>query len=296
MTRLALVGAMSCVLLLLLAAGAPETATRWKVVGPENQVRIEGGSIRLFAGADSVVGAVSDPIHVAGDVLLISAQVSDADARAVTFCLNDSESMPVGYWQNPLPIKTTTQITCALDSESGPGFRLFVGSDRIASGASVENIQWRSARRTFDYSSAIYGAIADNECQPSQSIIARGSRLVGISTRLRMLSHGQTGPDLLVRVLPASGTPTVLDEVRIPRYQIPTADTHEPREITIALDAPLERGKTYLIEFAVADACPEGQGVLLYAGRDDSLEERLHRNRQPVDPWDLYLKVYESDE
>lgn len=287
--------AMGFALLMLLAA-APEAATTWKVLGPSDQVQIERGMVRLSSKPESVVGAVSDAIHIAGDVLLVSAQVRDADARAVTFCLNDSKSMPVGYWQNPLPIKTPTDVACVMEAKSESAFRLFVGSDRIASGATVEKIRLRSARRTFDYRSAIYGAIADNEKQPAQSIIARGTRLVGISTRLRMLAHGETGPDLLVRVIPASGKPTVLDEVRIPRHQIPTADTHEPREITIALDAPLEKGRTYLIEFAVADVCPEGQGILLYAGRDDSLDERLHRNRQTVDAWDLYLQVYESDE
>ncbi len=285
-----------CALLTLLIAAAPQMITKWTAVGPKDQVQLAGGSIRLSAKPDSVAGAVSDPIRVSGDVLLVRAQVRNADAQAVTVCVNDAKSMPIGYWQNPLPIKSPTQVACAIDTTPGSDVRVFVGADRIASGATVENIRCTSARKTFEYRSAIYGAVADSAHQPAQSIIARGKRVVGVSTRLRMLAPGESGPDLLVRVLPASGTAAVINEVRIPRHQIPSADANEPREITIALDAPVKQGQAYLIEFAAAGPCPDGQGFLLYAGRDDSLEERLYRNRQTVDPWDLYLQVYEADE
>jgi hypothetical protein len=296
MRRTAALYAISCALLLLSIAAAPLVVTKWSVVGPKGQVQLAGSTIRLTATPESVAGGVSGPIRASSDVLFIRAQVRNAAAQAVTICLNDAKSMPVGYWQNPLPIETPTQVACAIAATPGSDFRLFVGSDRTASSATIENIRLIPARQTFNYRSAIYGAVVDNKHQPAQSIIARGTRLVGISTRLRMLAHGNSGPDLFVRLLPASGNAAVIKEVRIPRHQIPTADVDEAREITIALDAPVKKGETYLIEFAAAGAFPEGQGFLLYAGLDEKLDERLYRNRQTVDPWDLYLQVYESDE
>jgi len=278
------------------AASAPET---WSRIGTPEQVQITAGKVALNVPEAASVGALSSSVELSrADSVLITATVADATARGLTFAAQDARTgETVGYWQNPSPIESETPIAAVLElSQKVDHARLFVGAHGQPSAATIDNVRWTPVRRGDAYLGSIYAAAVDGKRDQSQTFKAAG-KLAAVTIRARHAQPGRNSQGLRVRVFEWTESPALtrrsapIAETVVPASLIPDGAEGNEKDISIALSAPTQSGKTYLISFAAPNpsVLPE---IYLWTGPEGYAGGTLYENDQsPVD-WDLYFKTY----
>lgn len=288
---------------LLLAVSSPEPT--WQPVGAIKQMtNIDGGGLRLRAEEPTTVGQLSSPIALPTgcDAVMISAELSDAAAHAVSLSVHDAESgAPIAYWLNPVPVEPATLESVVLDlAQPARAVRVFVGAHDRATNASVRRIKITPMRRTGVYRSVQYGAAVGPGKTAGQTFKAAGPRFGGISVHLRYTDQGAaTPPDLTARLYAWQGDPAssrtgeVLAEVTIPGRLVPTGRGSVERDLMLPLDAALTVGQRYFVEVSDGSggATPGTAFHLLFAG-PDALPDGQHFVGDAPKDWDLRCSIY----
>jgi len=290
---------LTAVLPLLIGTSAV-SLEKWQTAGDARLLSRQGERLTLSAKEAATAGMLS-PARSASpgsDAVLASADVSDAAAGAITFSVHTASGETIGYWQNPTNIsRGRAHAVMQVDKPVGP-LRVFVGTHRKPSSATLENVRWEAVRRGMSFNGSMYGAIVHGSNLEAQSFKARGKKLVAVRVLIRRLKEND-GPDLRVRIFrktpDADPYPTeqAVAEATVPRERIPQAD--RPREeITIALAADTVPGTTYVVEFSPSAPCEKDNGFLLWGGIGTYPGGCRYQNGSAVKDWDLHLEAYDA--
>jgi hypothetical protein len=287
-------------------AAAPAGET-WLAAGSGEQAEVQPAAadnvaVTIKADDPTTAGAVSPEKSLprGADAVVVRATVANAPLRGVTFAVqNSATGQTVGYWQNPVPAEAETPIAAALPlSEKTAKARLFVGTHGQASHATIRDVTWTPVKVGAAGRGSIWAAIVDSKRQASQTFVASNGHLAGIKIRLRHFQADQGEPaDLHVSVyewhddITATRKGKPIAEAVLPAAQIPHAEEHYERDVTIALDAPTRAGQRYLVSFSTT----AGQGMALWAGPSTYDDGYRFENDRPYEDWDLYFETYYAE-
>lgn len=203
----------------------------------------------------------------------------------------------VGYWQNSTPIASETSVAAVLElSRKTSQGRLFAGTHRQPSTATIRDIRIMPIRPGDSYLGSIYAAAVDGRRDQSQTFVARG-KLAAISIRARHAHPGQDSQGLRIRIfewnqnaaLTRRGNP--IAETTLPARLIPDGLEGNEKDISFAISAPTRHGQTYLISFGAPDHSVS-ETIYLWAGPEGYAGGNWFENDGISNDWDLYFKTY----
>lgn len=281
----------------------------WQAAGDPQVVTYEpDGQIALEAADPTTAGVLSSVIDLPDgcNAVMVTAEIADAAAQAVTFAIHDAETgEPIGYWQNPVAIDAPAREAAAMNfTRPAQRVRVFIGTDGQPSTAAVHSVEvvplWRSD--TFD--PMLYGHGVNAEKSVAQSFTARGDRFGGLTLRGRFSRPiNGTPPDLVAQLYEwkddaattRAGQP--LARVAVSGRTIPASTRLVDRDLMLPFDAPVEPGRRYFVEITEApDAAPppvDGP-VLQYivVGAPDAIAGgEMFQNDRPTG-WDANTNIY----
>jgi hypothetical protein len=277
---------------------------KWQTAGDPSLVRRDGQRATLTAEEPATAGLLSPAkAHPPGTTaLLVSADVSVAEVRAVTISVHAAGGATTGYWQNSMPVSSGRASAVLPTTRPAGPLRVFVGTHGHPSSASIENVRIEPVRRGMSFRGAQYGAVVHSASPEGQSFKSQGKRLAAIRVLVRRMK-ADDGPDLRVRVYPLSrdGAPDraqpPLAEAIVPRQQIPPADGRR-EELTVPLAAETLPGRKYFVEFSTTAPCAADSGFLLWGGiwggSGNYADGCRYQNGSAVKDWDLHLETYEG--
>ncbi len=304
-------------LLFLTPGSSSADDTAWTPMGERDHVAVaDANAITLTAIEPTTAGALSPPLNVAPttEAVLVEADITGADPRAVTFTVHDAVSgTSIGYWTNPLPARNTTRIAAVLPlAATTPSIRVFAGTHGQPSNATIADVVVTALHRTMNHDGAVYGALVSPKHHIRQTFRATGEQLGAIVFRIRQLKGYGDGPDLAVRLyawrenMATTTKAKPLAETIVSRQQIPgtlQGVTKEldlsatylggARELAVPLRAATKPGDTYVVELALAGPGTTEQGFLAFAWLDSYADGELYENNSTRGRrWDLRLEVY----
>jgi len=294
-----------------------ELSEPWQLIGTHSAViRMPDGSIQLRGTDRGPTGVLSTKRKTppAADAILVEASAVCA-ARSLKFAAFNAETGEcVGYWTNPLVVRTETRLTAVLVlSASTESIRVFVGSHGRPAKADVRDIKWTFLRRGMKHSSAVYGARIDAQHSVRQTFRATGGRCGAVTFRIRRAGGFANLPNLSVRLyrwkqdMSTTTQSAPLAESVVPGNQIPgtrqgaVGDVElsatyldGARELSVPLDADTQRGETLVLELSVEGTDHDGVGFVTFGWIDGYDGGMLFQNNSTHGrDWDLRLETFD---